>query len=109
MAEPDKVVKIDADLTLDQTRDRCVFEQNEGFRLTGIANKTMSQNGQVLNFNQADFDGDIDFFAELLFEEPGANDPDQFKQQKEAAGWTLICSGSIWAQNQIKNVMVFGK
>ena len=106
---PDKIVKIDGDMTLDQTRDRCVFEQNEGFRLTGISNQTMSQQGQVLNFNQAEFEGDIGFFAELLFEEPGATDPEQFKSQKENEGWTHICSGSIWVENQIKNVMVFGK
>lgn len=109
MAEPDKVVKIDGALTSDETRDRCIFEQNEGFRLTAIANQTMSQDGQVLNFNKAEFDGDIDFFAELLFEEPGGNDPDQIKEQKKAAGWTFICSGSIWVENEITNVMVFGK
>src|SRR6185503_3581983 len=99
---PDKVVKIDGALTMDETRDNCVVEQNKGFRLTGIKNATMSDNGQVLNFNNAEFDGDIDFLPELLFAEPGATNPDQFKQQKKGEGWTFICSGAIWVENQIK-------
>src|ERR1700752_3401377 len=97
---PDKIVKIDADLTLDQTRDRCVFEQNEGFKLTGIANQTMSQDGEVLNFNEAKFDGLVDFFPQLMFAAPGPTNPEQFKQQKIAQGFTFICGGSIWVQNQ---------
>jgi len=110
MAEPDKIVKIDSNLTLDEIKDNCVAAQNKGFRLTGIKNATMSQNGLTLNFNQAEFVGDAGFFAELLFAEPGATDPAQFKlQKKNQGGWNHICSGSIWVEDEITNVMVFGR
>jgi hypothetical protein len=110
MAEPDKIVKIDSNLTLDQIKDNCIAAQNKGFRLTGIKNATMSQGGLTLNFNEAEFVGDAGFFAELLFAEPGATDPEQFKtQKKNQGGWNHMCSGSIWVEDQIKNVMVFGK
>jgi len=105
---PDKTVPIDGNLTLDQTRDACVVEQNKGFRLGAITNSTKSEGGHVFNVNKADFFSD-DFLATLLFVEPGTADPNAFKQQKVNEGWTHICSGSIWVQNQIKNVMVFGK
>jgi hypothetical protein len=111
MPEPDKIVKIDSNLTLDQIKDNCVAAQEKGgFRLTGIKNATMSQAGLTLNFNEAEFVGDAGFFAELLFAEPGATDPEQFKtQKKNQGGWNHMCSGSIWVEDQIKNVMVFGK
>jgi len=106
---PDKVVNIDGNLTMDQTRDRCVVEQNKGFRLTGIQNATLSQGGAALLVNKSEYVRDLDFPATLLFVELGANNPDKLKKQKEDEDFTHLCTGSIFVQNNIKSVMVFGK
>lgn len=106
---PDKIVKIDGNLTLDQTKNRCVVEQNEGFQLAKIANGTVTQNGEVLMINNAEFDFNLEFLPELDFVELGANNPQTIKAQKAAEGWTFITSGSMFVQNDIRVVLVFGR
>jgi len=109
MPEPDKVVNIDGNLTLDQTRDRCIVEQNSGYQLQSIENATLSQNGLVLMVNKSEYVANLDWLPDLLFVEPGPNNPDTIKDQKTAEGWTWLCSGAIYVLNQITNVMVFAK
>lgn len=106
---PDKVVNIDGALTLEGTRDRCVVEQNKGFRLTAIANATISSGGVALMVNKSEYLSDLSFFPELDFIEPGPDNPETLKTQKKAQGWTFVCSGAIFVENAITNVMVFGR
>ena len=109
MPDPDKVVNTDGSLTLDQTRDACIVEQNSGYQLQNTENATLSQNGEVLLVNKSEYVANLDFLPELLFVEPGANDPETIKTQKKDQGWTWLCSGAIYVLNQITNVMVFAK
>jgi hypothetical protein len=105
----DKTVKIDGNLTLDQTKSRCIGEQNAGYQLTAIQNATISQNGETLMVNKADFDANLDWLRDLLFLDLGPNNPETVKTQQKAQGWTFICTGAIYVQNSIKNVIVFAK
>ena len=109
MAEPDKIVKFDGILTMDQTRDACVLEQNAGYQLQEIEHKTISQGGVVLMVNKAEFVADLDWLPELQFIEPGPDNPQAIEAQKKAQGWKLLCSGPIYVQSAIKKVMVFAK
>jgi len=105
----DKTVKMDGNLTLDQTKSRCIEEQNAGYQISAIQNATISQNGEALLVNKAEFDANLDWLRDLLFVEPDGNDPATIKTNKKADGWTFLCSGAIYVQGNIKNVMVFGK
>jgi hypothetical protein len=109
MPEPDLIVNIDGNLTLDQTKDRCFVEQNAGYQLQSIKNATLPQGGEALMVNKAEFVENLHWLKTLLFIEPGANDPETVKTQKKAQGWTWLCSGAIYVLNQITNVMVFAK
>jgi hypothetical protein len=109
MAQPDKIINIDGNLTLDQIRDACIVEQNSGYQLQSIENATLPQNGLVLRVNKSEYLANLDFLPALLFVEPGANDPETIKTQKQAQGWTFLCSGAIYVQDNITNVMVFGQ
>ena len=42
MPEPDKIVRLDGILTMDETRDACVVEQNAGYQLQKIERTTIS-------------------------------------------------------------------
>jgi hypothetical protein len=106
---PDKVVNIDGSLTVDQTRDRCVVEQNAGYQLQKIQNATISEGGEVLLVNKSEYVANLDWLPELLFIDPGPNDPETIKTNKRAEGWTFLCSGAIYVVNNITNVMVFAK
>jgi hypothetical protein len=105
----DLTVNIDGNLTLEQTKARCEVEQNGGFQLQAIKNATLPQGGEALLVNKAEFVDNIDWLKTLLFLEPGPDDPEKIKTQKKAQGWTWLCSGAIYVQNEIKNVMVFAK
>jgi hypothetical protein len=109
MAEPDKIINIDGNLTLDQTRDACIVEQDSGYQLQSIENATLPQNGLVLLVNKSEYVATLDFLPELLFVEPGANDPEKIKTQKKAEDWTWLCSGAIYVLDEITDVMVFAK
>jgi hypothetical protein len=109
MSEPDLIVNIDGNLTLDQTKNRCFVEQNGGFQLQSIENAILPQGGEPLMVNKAEFVENLHWLKTLLFLEPGPDNPETVKTQKKAQGWTLLCSGAIYVQNEIKNVMVFAK
>ncbi len=109
MPEPDKIVNIDGSLTMDQTRDRCIVEQNSGYQLQKIEHGTIVEGGEVLLVNKSEYVANLDWLPELLFVEPGPNNPETIKTNKKAEGWTWLCSGPIYVQNNIKNAMVFAK
>ena len=109
MPEPDKIVNFDSVLTIDETKDGCIVEQNAGYQLLGIKQATLSEGGVVVLVNQAAFVADLDFLPELQFIEPGPDNPQTIKTQKAAQGWKFLCSGAIYVQGQTRNVMVFAK
>ena len=59
--------------------------------------------------NRAEFVADPDWLPDLLFIAPGPDNPQAIKAQKAAQGWKLLCSGPIYVQSKIENVMVFAK
>lgn len=109
MPEPDKIVKFDAELTMDQTRDACVVEQNAGYQLQSLEHKTIFHGGVALMVNRAEFIANLDWLPELLFVAPGPNDPNAIKTQKAAQGWEFLFSGAIYVEGSIENMMVFAK
>lgn len=104
-----KTVKIDANLTLQQTKNRCIVEQNKGFQLQNIERSTVTQDGETLMINKARFESNIEFLPTLDFVELGANNPETIKSQKQAQGWTFISTGPIFVENNITVVMVFAR
>jgi hypothetical protein len=105
----DKTVKIDGNLTLDEIKSRCVFEQDKGFQLEKLEGTTIFQSGEALLINTADFVFTLDRLKTLLFVEPGANNPETIKTQKAAEGFTFLFSSKVFVKNNITNVMVFAK
>lgn len=106
----DLLRKIDANLTLKQTEQRCEVEQNAGFQLDNIKFGTIIEGGTVLQVNKAEFDSKpVGRLKNLLFVEVGTQDPTTFKKGKTDDGWTFICDTQIYVQNKVERVMVFGK
>lgn len=105
----DKTVKIDGNLTLAQTKNRCIVEQNKGFQLQKIQRGTVTQGGEALMINSAEFESNLDFLPTLDFVELGPNNPETIKSQRAAQGWTFITSGPIFVQNNITVVLVFAR
>ena len=106
----DYTANLDGNLTLEQTKDLCEAQQNHGFRLQSIENATIPGGGQALMVNKTEFMNEpFDWLRTLLFLDLGADDPKRVKQQKEGEGWTWVCNGRIYVENNIKSVMVVGK
>ena len=105
----DMKVPIDGNLTLEQTKDRCEVEQNRGFQLQSIQRNTIFEAGEALLVNQAEFVSTLDRLKTLLFIEPAGGNPETIKKQKKQENWTFLCSGPIFVENSITNVMVFAK
>ena len=107
----DLTVNIDGALTLDQTRDACVVEQNDGFQLQNIKFDTVTAANKVLLVNKTEFmSKPIGRLKNLLFIPVGTNNPEELKKQKvEVEKWKFICDSEIYVEDQITRVMVFGK
>jgi hypothetical protein len=105
----DMTVKIDGNLTLEQIKDAVEFEQNKGFQLQSIERTTISQGGEALMVNRAEFVFKLNRLKTLLFVELSGDNPEAIKQQRKAEGWTFLCTGPIFVKNTITNVMVFAK
>jgi len=105
----DKTVRMDGALTIDETKSLCEVEQNKGFQLQNIQHATISQGGEALQINKAEFVLELNRLKTLLFFEPNGNDPEAIKTQKKKEGWKFLCSGPIFVRNNITNVMVFAK
>jgi len=107
----DLLRKIDANLTLKQTEQRCEVEQNAGFELESIKFGTIIEGGTVLQVNKAEFvSKPIGRLKNLKFEEVGTQDPAALKKKRtEDEGWKFICDTQIYVLNDVRRVMVFGK
>lgn len=106
----DFLARIDANLTLKQTEQRCEVEQNAGFELESIKFGTIIEGGTVLQVNKAEFvSKPVGRLKNLLFVEVGAKDPAALKKEKTDDGWKFICDTQIYVQNKVERVMVFGK
>ncbi|HEX8559907.1 MAG TPA: hypothetical protein VF668_17555 [Pyrinomonadaceae bacterium] len=106
----DLLRKIDANLTLKQTEQRCEVEQNAGFELESIKFGTIIEGGTVLQVNKAEFvSKPVGRLKNLDFVEVGAQNPETLKKSKTDAGWKFICDTQMYVQNNVKRVMVFGK
>jgi hypothetical protein len=107
MARP---LKIDGDLSLNDTKDRCEQKQRSGFNLTGIEFKTVTAEGKVFQINEATFEKALstDILDELNF--VVAADSDKLADiKKKAPGATLITDTKIFVKSHVTRVVVFGK
>ena len=107
--EADKIVPMDGDFTLDQTKAECVIEQSSNYQFLSSEEATTSEDGVVVNFNNVAFVANLDQLPELLFEELGGNNPETIKKQKKGQGWTWLWNGAMWVEGTNKNVIVFAK
>lgn len=105
----DKTVRIDGDLTLDEIKSRCVFEQDKAFQLEKLQGTTIFQSGQALLINNADFVFTLDRLKTLVFVELGSNNPDTIKEQKKAEDFTFLFSSKVFVKNTLTNVLAFAK
>jgi hypothetical protein len=107
----DYLATIDGSLTLQQTEDRCETEQLGGFKIDSIKFGTVFDGGNVKLVNNAAFDmaNSTAILTNLQFRELGTDNPDKVKTDMKAQGWTFICDTSIYVQDQLKRVLVFGR
>jgi hypothetical protein len=107
----DLLIKIDAELTLEQTKDRCEFEQKGGFQLTAVKFGTVIEENEVFPVNKAEFDleSSIKILDELTFISVGSQKPDDISKEMKSQGRTFICDSQIFVENKLTRVMVFGK
>jgi hypothetical protein len=107
----DLLITIDANLTVEDNKNRCEVEQDGGFQLDSIQFGTLVRNGQTFTVNKAAFDIESSFkiLNELTFVPVGVNDPNAIKAAATAEGRTFICDSQIYVQNHITRVLVFGK
>ncbi len=107
----DKLVKIDADLTLKQTEQRCEAEQQMGFQLDIVKFGTLVEGNNVFPVNKAEFnfESSVKILDQLTFVEAGNNNPDTITQQMTAQNHTFICDTQIFVQKHIRRVLIFGK
>ena len=107
MAKP---LRIDGDLSLTGTKDRCEQKQRSGFKLTGIEFKTVTAEGKVFQVNEATFTKarSTAILDELTF--VAAKDSDKLEDiKKKAPDATLITDTKIFVKNIVTRVVVFGK
>lgn len=107
----DYEAKIYGNLTLQQTEERCEFEQLGGFKLNSITTGTEYNGGAVTLINKAAFDlaSSSSILTNLEFKELGADEPNAVREQMKAIGWIFICDSHIYVADQLKRVLVFGK
>jgi hypothetical protein len=107
MAKP---LKIDGDLSLTDTKNRCEQKQRAGFKLTAIKFNTTTAEGKVFQVNEATFEKALAsrILDELTFVAAGDSDKlDDIK--KKAPGATLITDTKIFVKSHVTRVVVFGK
>ncbi len=108
----DLTVKIDGDLSLDDIRDRCEFEQDGGFQLSAMKGDSKTVGNKVLLFNNSEFTSksSAKILRKLTFVPVGNKKPEDIKKDMEDKGQKLVLDVSeiFSARNAIK-VMVFGK
>lgn len=104
-------LKIDGDLSIDDTKVTCEQKQRAGFQLTSIKAATETALGQTVKENVAEFDRALasDILDELNF--VAANAGDKLDDIKKAqTGWTFICDApQIFVNGNIERRVVFGK
>lgn len=107
----DFLATIDGNLTLQQTEGRCEAEQLGGFKLDSIKFGNVFDGGNVKLVNNAAFDmaNSTAILTNLQFRDLGADNADKVKTDMKTEGWTFICDTSIYVQDQLKRVLVFGK
>ena len=107
----DLTVRIDAELNLEQTKDRCQFEQKGGFQLDMIKFGTIIVDGLVIPINKAEFTSksSITILDELTFVAIGDKNPDDITKEMKGKGRTFICRSEIFVEKHPTKIMVFGK
>jgi hypothetical protein len=107
MAKP---LKIDGSLPLSGTKAACEQRQRAGFQLTGIKFNTETDEGVVLEINEASFKKalSVNILDELTF--VPAADSDKIEDiKKKAPGSELITDTKLFVESHVKRVAVFGK
>ena len=107
----DLTVKIDGELTLGQTKDRCQYEQKGGFQLDMIKFGTVIVDNLVIPINKAEFTAksSIMILDELTFIPIGEKQPDDIRKEMKGEGRTFICQSEIYVEKKPTKIMVFGK
>ena len=104
-------LKIDGDLSIDDTKATCEQKQRAGFQLTGIKAATDTALGQTVKENVAEFDRALasDILDALNFVPAQAGDKlDDIKQAQ--SGWTFICDApELYVNSNLERRVVFGK
>jgi len=102
---------MNGDLTLQQTEQFCESTQFGGFKLDSILHGTIYEGGAVRLVNNASYDlaNSSSILTNLGFRELGAGDAEVLKADMKTQGWVFICDSSIYVQDQLKRVLVFGR
>lgn len=107
----DHTPDLDGAMTISQTETECEQIQREGFQLVDIEFGTKTKRGKVFLINKTGFNEKLTGRLDDLhfYEFKSDDDIDEVTEEKENLGWTFICDKKIYAQNQTKRVLVFGK
>lgn len=107
----DKLVPIDAQLTLSETEARCEGEQQTGYQLKSIKFGTIVDAGNVFPVNKAEFDfaSSVEILNDLTFVAIGEHQPAEIMAQMKSGGMTFICETQIYIRDHVTGIMVFGK
>jgi hypothetical protein len=105
------VIKIDGDLSIDDTKSACEQNQRDGFSLTSIEGVEEQALGQTVKINVASFDPALasDILDELNFVPAEAGDKLQDIKDAHSDSTFIFDAPQMFVDGQLERRVIFGK